>query len=658
MPWFTVLPAFLLITALLYLPGLALAAAVGARRFLLVAVAPAATVAFLGTVAILFPFLGLRWEILPVTVAALLTAAVLWLVRWAILRRSAPREAEAGSTDGWWIAGAIAIGAIIIAVQFSGALGVPERISQTFDAAFHLNAVRYVLDTGDGSSLHISDLILPPGRSSFYPAAWHDFIALGATFTGVTIPVAVNLGNLAVAAFAWPAAGVLLARVLVPGSRVAIVGAGVLSAALPFFPLRMLSYGVLYPYFLALAFLPIAFALGFMLLGSKRGTTAQLIERIILLAVVLTAIGLAQPAVVFAWFACTIPLILTRHLQYVRTRPGRNRVILAWVVVGGGLLVFAAAWVLFGRIGANSPWPDYTNVFGAVYETLSYAVDGKPIAIALGALTIIGLVHLVRNREKLWIAGMYAVAALLFLSAASLPSWRLRALTVGLFYRDPPRLASLLAVVALPIAVIGLVAVWAFLLKRVWPAVAARFEGRSRRIAARVGVAVSLVILIAVTQGAAMREAVHSLNRTHALSATSPLVSIDELALLERVHEVVPEGSVIAGNPWTGTSFAYAISGREVLNPNFNSHTDPGAEVINKRLRNALADPEVCEAVRALDVDYVLDFGLYSRDAGETDVRFDGVSGYVGLLDLADTGIVQPVDSEGTAVLYEITACD
>lgn len=657
MSWFSVLPAFVLITVLLYLPGLALAAAVGARRFLLVAVAPAASVAFFGASAILFPFLGLRWEPLPVAAAAALTAVVIYLVRWAFVRRTGASEPRMSSGDGWWIAGAIAVGAIIIAVQFTGALGSPERISQTFDAAFHLNAVRYILDHGDGSSMHVTDLILPPGRTSFYPAAWHDYIALGATLTGVTIPVAVNLGNLAVATLAWPAAGVLLARVLVPGSRVALIGAGVLSAALPAFPLRMLSYGVLYPYFLALALLPVAFALGFMVLGPKRGSTSQLIERIILLAAVLTAIGLAQPAVVFAWFASTIPLVIVRYVHYVRGRPGTARTVIVSVVVGGGLLVFAGVWVWFGRIGANSPWPDYTNVFGAIYETLTYSVDGRPIAVVLGALTIIGLVHLARHREKLWILGMWAVAALLFMSAIALPSWRLRTLTVGLFYRDPPRLASLLVVVALPIAVIGLVALWAFLLRRVWPRITARLNGRARTAAARTGAAAALIVLIAVTQGAAVREAVHAISRTHALGANSPLVSTDELALMERLPGIVPDGSVIAGNPWTGTSFAYAISGREVLNPNFNSHTDPGADVINKRLRDAGSDPEVCRVVRALHVDYVLDFGTFSRDAGETDVRFDGVSGYVGLLDLATTGVVKKVDSEGPAVLYEITAC-
>ena len=124
----------------------------------------------------------------------------------------------------------------------------------------------------------------------------------------------------------------------------------------------------------------------------------------------------------------------------------------------------------------NSPWPDYTNVFGAVFETLTYAFDGRPVAVVLSGLTIIGLVHLARHPDKFWILGMWAVAAFLFMTAAALPSWRLRAYTVGLFYRDPPRLASLLTVVALPIAVIGLVALWSFLHTRVWPRVTAKLR--------------------------------------------------------------------------------------------------------------------------------------------------------------------------------------
>ena len=669
MSWLSVLPAFVVIVGLLYLPGAALAAAVGARRFLLVAVAPAVSIAAFGAAAILFPFLGLPWAALPVAVAIAATAAVIFLLRRVLHRRSHPRapartdaEPEAASGTTWLIAGAVAIGGLLIALQLGVGLGQPDRISQTLDAAFHLNVVRYILEHGDGSSLHITDLVLPAGRSSFYPAAWHDFVALGADLTGVTIPVAANLGNLAVAALVWPAACILLVRVLLPASRVAIVGAGVLSAALPAFPLGMLSYGVLYPYFLALAVMPIALALGFMLFGRARLGVGRLGSGrlgllIVLLGAVLTAMGLAQPAIVFAWFACTIPLLLVLYLRYVRRHSEPSKRILASVVVGGALLAFAGAWIWVGRVGQNSPWPDYTNAVGAVFETLSYSFQGTPVAVVLSGLTIIGLVHLARHPDRLWILGMWAVAAFLFMTAAALPSWRLRAYTVGLFYRDPPRLASLLTVVALPIAVLGLVALWSFLHTRVWPRVTARLQARSHVSAARAAVGLSLVLLVVASQGAAMRDSVASLAHAYALTSDSAMVSTDELALLERLDESVPKGSVIVGNPWTGASFAYAVSGREVLNPTFNSRTDPRVPIVNAGLNEALTDPAVCDAVRALHADYVLDFGEFSRKPGKSGVKLSGGAAYVGLLDLKASGVVTPADSEGAAVLYRITAC-
>lgn len=658
MSWPSLAPAFLLVVAVLYLPGLALAAAVGARRFLLAAVAPAVSVGFMGAAAVVFPRLGLRWEVVPVAVAAAVLAAVLGLVRWATLRRIPPTRFASRRGDGWLIGGSLALGAIIITVQVCLAIGRPDHFSQTFDAAFHLNALRYIAETGDGSSLHITDLILPPGQSTFYPAAWHDFVALGAEAAGVTIPVAVNLSSVAVAALVWPSAGIFLARTLLAGSRVAIIGAGVLSAAVPAFPLLMIDFGVLYPYFLALALLPLALALGIQLVGPRQGFAERPLEPVILLAAVVTAMGLSQPAVVFAWAACMIPPLIARYIGYVRTRRGLGTRLAASIILLGGIVALAVAWIVFGRVGRFAPWTTYTSVPGALGEAISYSVKGTPVALALAFLTVVGLVHLVIHREKLWIAGMWAVGAVLFVTAVSIPSWGVRTLVVGLFYRDPPRLAALLGVLAFPIAVVGLVSLCSALRTRIEPRLPGNLRPLLRLKAPSFGFATVLVLLlVAATQGPAMRVAVASASNSYALTAQAPLVSIDELALLERLDEEVPDGSVIAGNPWTGTSFAYAVSGRHVLNPHFNAVTDLRAGTINTGLDRALTDPEVCRVVRDLHVDYVLDFGTYMRDVGESGVATDVARGYTGLIDLESSDVVRLVDREGPARLYRITAC-
>ena len=91
MSWLSALPAFVIIVGLLYLPGAALAAAVGARGFLLVAVAPAVSIAAFGAAAILFPFVGLQWAASQVAVAIAATAVVIFLLRRVLLRRSRPQ---------------------------------------------------------------------------------------------------------------------------------------------------------------------------------------------------------------------------------------------------------------------------------------------------------------------------------------------------------------------------------------------------------------------------------------------------------------------------------------------------------------------------------------------------------------------------------------
>ncbi|KQV06036.1 DUF6541 family protein [Leifsonia sp. Root112D2] len=662
MNWLSALLPFLAVVALLYLPGLALAAAVGARRFLLVAVAPAATVGFVAVVAIVFPLMGIRWSLLPVILATVLSALVLWAVRWLLVRRlvrgvrSEPVVGTRMRSAGWTVL-AMVLGGILIATQLVVAIGQPQHISQTFDAMFHLNVVRFIEDTGNASSWHISGLVLPPGTSSFYPAAWHDFVSLASIATGAGIPVIVNLSSIAIAALVWPAACVLLMRTLIPGSRAAIVIAGTVSAAFPAFPMLMLNYGVLYPYFLALAMLPLALALGFSIVGFSRPMWPRLIERAVLLAAVLAAIGLAQPSVVFAWFAFTIPLIITRVIAFTRAPASKMRRIVSWALVVVGLGVFAVAWVVIGRLGDNTPWITYTNIFGAAFESVTYSVKGTPVAIALTVFTLVGFVHLARAPGRRWVLGTWAIGAFMFAVAVAMPSWRVRALVVGLFYRDPPRLAALLIMVGLPVAVFGAVAIWSFVVKRVWPFLTSRVSAPARPAAVWIGVVAALLLLVVSTQGIAMRAAVVSANNTYAQRPYSPLLSTDERTLIDRLDTEVPADAMIVGNPWTGTAFTYALANRRVLNPHFSSLIDTRAPLINLKLNQALTDPTVCPAVRALHVEYLLDFGTYSRDAGKTNVQLDSTSGFVGLLDVAKDGVAKEIDRQGDSVLYKITAC-
>ena len=78
--------------------------------------------------------------------------------------------------------------AFLISRRLVAAFGRPESFSQTFDNVFHLNAVRYIQETGSRSSYTVSSMT----GGGFYPSAWHDLVALLANLTGASIPVAVT----------------------------------------------------------------------------------------------------------------------------------------------------------------------------------------------------------------------------------------------------------------------------------------------------------------------------------------------------------------------------------------------------------------------------------------------------------------------------------
>ncbi|GHD42527.1 hypothetical protein D9V29_00880 [Mycetocola manganoxydans] len=654
MSWLSALPVLAVSIGFFYLPGLAVLLAAGARGFVLHAAAPAVSAALVAVLAIAFPFVALPWAV-PVVMAALLaiaagTAVVHRLLTgaWGASRRYRK------PTERSWIITALAIAAVAITIQLVIVIGDPTNMSQTFDAAFHLNGVKFVLDSANASSFHLSGLILPPGASSFYPAAWHGMVSLVAASSGGDVLMAANTVNIVIAAGIWPAGVVALSRALAPGSRVAILAAGVLSAGIPGFPILPLDYGVLYPYFFALAFIPLALALGLSVLGLvPRGTLAPPVLAALTLAVTLVAMGLAQSAVVFAWAAMLVPAALAVVVRIWRGSGPRGVRWAAVLAFGIAMLVFAAAWYVIGRLGNTSPWDAHASPVYALYELISNSREGAFPAVVISVLTIVGLVSVLRN-GRWWIGGMWAVSAVLFLLAASLPYGDLRNVTIGLFYKDTPRLTALLATIAVPIAVLGVSAVWRFAEKRLQP----RLDQRLR--AARIAPVLpffAAVLLLAATQGNAMQYAVADARPKYAMTESSPILSIDERTILERLGEHVPEDSIVAGNPWTGASLAYVVGDRRVLNPHFNISSDPEHVTVNTRLNEAGTDPEVCAALESLGVGYVLDFGIYTRDAGGV-LSFDSTTNFEGYLNLAESGAVTEIDRENDKVLYRITGCD
>lgn len=646
MTWLEAVPVAFIALAVIFLPGGLVAAAAGARRLLLAIAAPAITVSVLAVAAIAFGKLGWPWTAQPITAVFVALALVVWIVRRIVAGTWAPSPDNRviGFSRAFVVGLTIAV--VIIVLQLGFSFGSPDNVSQTYDAPFHLNGVRYIIDTANGSSFHLTGLILPSGRSTFYPAAWHDLVSFVAMLAPWAELVGVaNMVNLVVSAVVWPLGVIALLRLLVPTRPSALVLGGVAAAAFPAFPLGMLDYGVLFSYFLSLALLPAGLALGLSLFRLVNGKhLGPVTLQILSLACVVVAIGLAQPSVVFGLGLFGVIGLAALGINGIRRSTSTAQRALLAIGIVAVLGAFALVWRRIGSFGYNAPWRDYGTWPEVLLDAFTFARGDRPLAIVVGLLVIVGIVVAIRRR-RWWFVAMWLAAAALFVLAGALPPGDLRNMSLGMFYKDTPRLEAFLVLPSAVLVAIGADALWHALQRRV--------PNTPRTLATLA--AAGLAVLIASTQLTAMVYAVQHASNAYRLDDRSRILDDDERALIERLPDEVPDDAVIVGNPWTGTSWAMAISDREVLNPHFNTSHAEANEIINSQLNEADDEPAVCDALKATGVLYVLDFGADRFNGSRLDVKT--WIGFEGLLDLDNSTVVEEVDRQGDKVLYRITAC-
>ncbi|TQK18995.1 hypothetical protein FBY40_1486 [Microbacterium sp. SLBN-154] len=649
MTWFDLAVASTTAAAIILLPGLGLAAVLGLRGLWAWGMAGPFGVSVVVLASLAAPLVGIPWGFAPVIVVFAIIAVGLVLARLATggLRRPVIDRAP---SRGWWTLLSLAIAALILTAHVCQVVQAPGNISQTFDNIFHLNGIRYALDTANASPLHLGSMTSTSGGVWFYPSAWHAWGSVVMQLTGVDIAVASNALVVVCAAILWPAGAVLLARTVFGTSRSLVISAGVFAAALPSMPLLPMTYGVLYPYQLGLSVMPGALAAALVLLRvcSPLADRTAWVWAVAVLGA-LPGVVIAHPGAFMAWLVLVSVAVLIAFVGYVRTRPGRRR--LAAVSVGFAVYVSVAfiAWrVLRPPLDARS-WPPTVTLGQAIGEsaTLSYWRGAIPV-VAVAAL-VVGLVVCLRRRNPvdIWAVGTFAAASLLYVAAVGFPWPDFRDLLTASWYNNAPRLAAIVPVVIVPLAALGTAAVWRRFSARVF-----RTAEPDAATGSRVSMwaAASLVLLIVATQLGAVRQAIVEASATYALTAEAALLSADEMTLLRRLADDVPEDAVIAGSPWTGTGLAYAISGRQVLMPHTLMDIDDATAIINDGLNAADRRAAVCGAVRDKGVEYVLDFG--DREVHGAENEFPGFER------LASSSAVEKLDSVGGAVLYRVTGCE
>jgi hypothetical protein len=160
-----------------------------------------------------------------------------------------------------------------------------------------------------------------------------------------------------------------------------------------------------------------------------------------------------------------------------------------------------------------------------------------------------------------------------------------------------------------------------------------------------------ILAAVVATQAGTMRGITEEASRAYVLNSSSPIVDSDELAVIHRLPQTVPQDATIAVNPWNGGSLAYALSGRKVSTYHMFSTEDPELAAINEDIGDALPGSTVCSIAKARNVEYILDFGsTYLANAA-------AAQGFKGVVAVKASPSVKVVDSQGHARLLKVVSC-
>ena len=672
MSWLATIPLLLFAVVLAFGPGYAMGWALRVPVRLRVFYAPLLTFALVGVSAIVLGKTGIPWSLISfVPVAAVMvaaTAGVMHLVgrRWPSAVPDASSEAAenwAGNTVpvAWPVIGAVLGGFLTLHATEDMVFG-PEAFSQTLDNSFHMNAIRWIQEHGDASSLTMGAVSGMNQEPYFYPAGWHDFVYLIYSTTGTSIATATIVMILLVAGIIWPCSLVAMCLSIPHLRRLQALAIPALTCGFFAFPGLLLFWGVLFPNLLGYALLPAFVALlSHMIQLLARREYSLVLSLSLTILVGLGGLALVHPNAVVSAAVFAVPMLLGGVVQVLRSRGASTRERL----VGTGVLVALIAgcvsiWLtLRPSEEASDLWTAIMSEGEAVYQFLFLGLENaNPLggnfapAYLLGFLALWGVGYLLYKRRNLWLIGSWMLVGYMWIVAASVPRGDFRLLMVAPWYTDHFRLAALVVFPAVLLAGIGLGGAVEGLFVRIMHAIPS--EKHAKIAPALMGASMALVLAVAglSSRTPAMHDATLQVADRYKVTPTSDILNQDEMNVINEIPKIVPEGDVIANNPWDGSAYIYALADRHLTSYHFEFQTSPKYAAILNDLKDARTNPEVCRVVNEYNVHWYVHLENQGNFGPSQQKNYDGMVAAIG------TDVLTPVYSSGPMTLYRISACD
>ncbi|OBG08687.1 hypothetical protein A5771_02830 [Mycolicibacter sinensis] len=599
---------FGMVAALLLLvaPGALVAAAARLTWPLAVTVGPALTYGLVGLAIVPFGAWGIPWNagtaLATLVVVGALVGLLARAVRGLLDRRPGIHVGApaAGVATILTVAAGVLLGMLLIG--WAALRGIPDwqSIPSTWDAVWHANTVRFILDTGQASPTHAGELRnVETHAPLYYPSAFHALTAVLCQLTGAAPTTGCTLAGLAASVWLFPVSAALLTwnllqRVL-STRRLAVSAAtaGALSAsftALPYVEFgtaampNLVAYGLVVP--------------TFVLVTSVRTMRDRVPVAVLALvgvfSVHLTG-GVVTVLLLAAWWLCPKDGALWNPLRGKR----RDTLALAAVLVPTGLLLLPQLLSVREQadIIAGHSFLTHEGRKSGLRDALllhTRHLNDFPIQYTLVGLTAIGAVLLV-FKKVYWPLALWAVLVVGVVQSSA-PRGGAAGAVLGrftdLFYSDPRRIMAAMTLLLIPMAGVGL----AWLVRLV-------ARGRLRGV-------LTAVLLTAATAGLAW----HYLPR-HAFlfgdKYDSVMIDARDLEAFAYLAALPGARDTVIGNANVdGSAWMYAVAGLRPLWTHYDypQQQGPGPQrfVFWAYADDADTDPRVAQAVRSLGIRYVL----------------------------------------------------
>lgn len=562
----------LIFIAVLFLPGTAVCLAAELPRWTTIAAAPLVSYGLTVVTEQVCMILGFSFGplmLLAITVliaTALLGSARLYRRRHGrTSKATADRSSQGGKEvrsrrDDLIIVGGVVLGAVLSAGTVLTGMGRLDGINQDWDASFHANAIRFILDTGNADPAALSAIY--PQDTFFYPNAWHALSAVVGQLSRGSIPALLGTQGILVGGIAGLG---LAALIRSHGGRVTVCAVvPLLLAGFSGFPIDVLWRGPLLPYAAGLALIP-----AFLLVFSDSLRTRRPAFLVVTAICAAGLLGL-QPATALTAAIFAASLLIARWVQ----RPARIQGDLA-IVLGASLLAgilgftFVSGTLLARGFAAAAPidWPAIESPGQAVGDLLFLNHAAQFPQYWLTLLILAGLVGFARLRAMWWFIAGTTVFAVLFVATAAYDAPLTESLSLP-WWNDRFRFV---AIVTLGLAVLaghGLVT-----LADAVVVLARRIPGVRARPSKLVFGAAALAVLTIVGVGSSGFYAPYNADRVHLAYGPSNYLSAGERAGMTYLAGLVKPGERVMNDPKDGSVWMYALNDVE---PVFGHVVDPG----------------------------------------------------------------------------------